>query len=72
MEAHAVYWRQQGALGRMLVAGPVRNPAGPYGLCVIRLQDGEDPRALWEADPVIRANIGFRVEASPMVAAIVP
>jgi hypothetical protein len=65
MDEHSVYWRKLVAKGLVVIVGP-------YGLCVLRLPDGMDPRPLCSDDPVIRAGIGFRVEVAPMASAIVP
>ena len=72
MEAHAVYWQHLVAQGHVVILGPVLDPAGTYGLCVVRLGDGVDPRTLCAEDPVIQAGIGFTVEAAPMASAMVP
>ena len=72
MGAHSAYWRQQMALGKVVVFGPVMDPTGPYGLGVIRLEENEDPQAFWSDDPAMKANVGFRVEAAPMATAVLP
>jgi len=72
MEAHSVYWRRLVAGGHVVIVGPVLDAAGPYGLCVVRLEDGVDPKPFWADDPVIKADIGFRVDVAAMASAILP
>ena len=72
MQAHVGYWRGLLARGSVVVFGPVDDPAGPYGLGVVRLDPEVDPKTVWSDDPVIKANRGFRFEVAPMVNAIVP
>jgi uncharacterized protein len=71
MSAHAVYWRARLGAGGAVVLGPVADPAGPWGLAVIRAADTEAARAMLDGDPVIAANRGFTFEMLPMLAAMV-
>jgi uncharacterized protein YndB with AHSA1/START domain len=71
MKAHAGYWRTQADAGIGIVAGPVGDPKGPYGIGVVRVDDEKELRPLLDADPVIRANVGMRWETLPMMGAIV-
>jgi hypothetical protein len=70
MQEHATYWRAQVAKDMAIVLGPVMDPAGAYGIGVIRAVDDAQARALADEDPVIKAQIGFRVEIFPMGGAI--
>src|SRR5262245_1892150 len=70
MQTHAAYWNDQLAKGTVIVFGPVADPAGPYGLCVVRLDDAAEPAALWREDPVIKADRGFRFDVAPMPRAV--
>lgn len=72
MGQHLAYWREMMAVGTVVVFGPVLDPTGPYGLGVVRLEDGADPAAVAAGDPVIRAQRGFRYDIAPMANAIVP
>jgi uncharacterized protein YciI len=72
MGAHADYWRRLTAEGKVVVVGPVLDPAGPYGLGVVRLADDADPEALGRGDPVILAGLGFSFTLAPMMSAILP
>jgi uncharacterized protein YndB with AHSA1/START domain len=71
MKEHASYWRSQADAGIGIVAGPVGDPTGPYGIGVVRLGDDNELQPLLDADPVIRAGIGMRWESLRMMAAIV-
>ncbi len=72
MQAHAGYWRGLMAKGMVVIFGPVADPAGPYGLGVVRLADGIDPQSVWIDDPIIKSQKGFRFEVAPMLSAVVP
>jgi uncharacterized protein YciI len=72
MGQHLAYWKAMMAAGTVVVFGPVLDPTGPYGLGVVRLEDGADPSAVAAGDPVIRAQRGFRYDVAPMANAIVP
>lgn len=71
MQAHAGYWMQQMAAGRVVVFGPVADPKGGWGLGVVRVPDEAAVRELEAGDPVIKANVGFSYEILPMLRAIV-
>jgi hypothetical protein len=71
MQRHAVYWRGLLARGTAIVFGPVADPAGPWGLGVLRLREGESATSIVEADPAVQAGIGLRYETLPMLSAVV-
>ncbi|HZT03761.1 MAG TPA: YciI family protein [Steroidobacteraceae bacterium] len=66
MQEHVAYW--SGLLGKgMAVAfGPVLEPSGVYGICIVRLDEGTDPQQLAADDPTIKANVGFKFDIFPM------
>jgi uncharacterized protein YndB with AHSA1/START domain len=70
MGAHGTYWREQLAAGRAIVFGPVNDPAGPWGLGVIRAADEAEVRRFEAADPAVSSGRGFRYEILPMLAAV--
>ncbi len=72
MQSHVVYWRELMAKGLVIVFGPVADPAGPYGLGVVRLDDATDPASVWREDPVIKAQQGFRFDVAAMPNAVHP
>lgn len=69
MRRHVEYWRGIMRRGWVVLFGPVIDPAGPYGLGVVRLPDGGDPVAIVSEDPCMRANCGFRSHLAPMAQA---
>jgi len=71
MQAHAAYWRDQMAQGRVAAFGPVADPAGPYGIGVLTLEDDVPPHALAAADPTIQADAGFRFEIHAMPSLVI-
>ena len=66
MGRHAEYWKDMCDRGIVLVYGPVLDPNGPFGMGVFEGADEADVRRHTDADPVMRANIGFRIELTPM------
>ncbi|HVY50804.1 MAG TPA: YciI family protein, partial [Devosia sp.] len=66
MQAHVGYWTNQAAAGKALLFGPVADPAGGYGIGVIRVANMGEMEALRDADPAMRAGVGFRYEVLPM------
>ena len=70
MGQHAAYWRDLTRAGTAVAFGPVVDPAGVYGLGVVRAADEQAARAIADADPVVRANAGFQVEIAPMMALV--
>jgi uncharacterized protein YciI len=72
MKEHSSYWRQQMQQGRVVVFGPVGDPAGAYGILVLQLPDGEAAEPLLANDPVILAGGNFRFECHPMLQAVLP
>jgi uncharacterized protein len=72
MQQHAAYWSGLMQQGKVHAFGPVADSAGPYGMAVVELADGEDPQALGAADPVVAGGIGFKLDVSPMPALVVP
>ena len=72
MQAHVGYWREAMARGMVVVFGPVDDPAGPWGLGVLRVADAQAVKDFIAGDPVMQAGIGFRCEILPMVSAVLP
>jgi uncharacterized protein YciI len=71
MQSHGAYLKILMAKGQVVVFGPVLDPAGTYGLAVVRLVDGLDPATIWREDPVIKAQAGFSYHVAPMPNAVV-
>jgi len=70
MQRHAAYWRALLERGTAVVFGPVADPAGPWGLGILRLRDGESEDTFIAGDPAIHAGIGLRYETLPMLSAV--
>ena len=66
MGRHAEYWKDMCDQGVVLVYGPVLDPKGPFGMGVFEGADEADIRRHTDADPVMQANIGFKIELIPM------
>jgi hypothetical protein len=71
MGRHADYWRAHAAAGAAVVFGPVNDPAGVWGLGVMRAKDEREMAALRDGDPALGGDIGMRCEVLPLISAIV-
>jgi hypothetical protein len=58
------------AEGHAIVFGPVADPAGPWGLGVLRAASDAALEALRDGDPAIKSGRGFRYEVLPMIRAV--
>jgi uncharacterized protein YciI len=72
MREHAAYWRGLMKEGLVVAFGPVADPKGPYGVAIIRLQDGSDANTLGANDPAVKAHAGFGFEVHPMPSVVLP
>lgn len=66
MQAHFAYWQRLADEGRAIAVGPVFDPAGPFGLALIEVDDQAQAEALSQADPVITAGLGFHYQVFPI------
>ena len=66
MADHAVYWRKLADDGHAIAVGPVFDPRGAFGLAIVETENEAEAEALAAADPVARADLGFRWEVAPM------
>ena len=64
----AAYWAPLVEDGTVIVLGPVADPAGAYGLGVVRAADAGANAALLAEDPAIKSGRGFRYDTAPMMA----
>ena len=71
MAAHGAYVRTLIANGTGLVFGPVADPAGTWGLGVVKAENESAAREILQADPVSQSNSGFRYELYSLLSAIV-
>jgi uncharacterized protein YciI len=69
MQAHTAYCGELLRAGKAIVFGPVADPAGVWGLGVLRLPDDADPQAIVANDPVMKADAGFTYQVMPMLQA---
>jgi hypothetical protein len=72
MAAHTVYWQGLLAQGKVIALGPVIDPAGAYGLGLLRVADQAELDSLLALDPAITAGMGMRYESAPMMRAMLP
>ena len=70
MGRHADYLRGKLREGTMILAGPVADPAGPWGLLILRAGSEAEARAVTDGDPVSRSGRGFHYEILPLISAI--
>ena len=70
MQQHAAYWQGVAARGTAIVVGPVFDPAGAWGMAVVDTPDAEAAAALTAADPIAKADAGFRYQIYPVPQAI--
>lgn len=68
MTDHAAYWAPYVQNGTVIVLGPVGDPAGAYGLGVVRAADAKANAALLAEDPAIKSGKGFRYDTAQMMA----
>jgi hypothetical protein len=70
MQLHSVYWRGQLATGKVIAFGPVADPAGGWGVGIMRVNEVVEANTLTAGDPVILADKGFKYEVLPMPNAV--
>jgi uncharacterized protein YciI len=56
MEKHFAYWGTLFEGGRVVVYGPVLEPAGVWGLAVVEADSVDEVRAIAEDDPAVRTG----------------
>jgi len=69
MGQHVAYWQGHLAAGRTLIFSPVADPAGDWGLAIVRADSLEDVAALGHADPAVLAGVA-RFDVLPLPAPI--
>lgn len=73
MREHVRHWMSHVESDKVLIFGPVVHPMSDFGgIAVLQLDDIEDPGSFGEADPAIRADVGFRFECMRMPRVIGP
>jgi hypothetical protein len=72
MQEHSTYWKSHMSQGNVVAFGPVFDPKGPFGIGIIRLEEGEHASNMCANDPTILANVGFAYEVYPMPNVVLP
>lgn len=67
MMQHIAYWKKWMTEGRVVVFGPVMDPAGPYGMGVVQAENEAEVAAFVANDPAAKIN---RYEFYPMRAVL--
>ena len=67
MNQHIVYWKGHMAAGKVVVFGPVMDPAGPYGMGVVAVESEDEIKEFTANDP---ATAILRYEFYPMRAVL--
>ena len=65
MGRHSAYWSELLSDGTAVIFGPVVDPAGNWGLGVVRADSEAEVRAISAADPAVTSGLA-RVEILPM------
>ena len=66
MEGHRIYWTRAVDDGRVVAFGMVGDPAAPFGIGIVEVEDEPAAQRFTNGDPVILANRGFRWDVLPM------
>jgi uncharacterized protein YciI len=66
MDEHVAYWRAKAEEGVAITVGPVFDPKGAFGIAIAEAADAAAMGEVTEADPVIRAGLGFAFEVHPI------
>ncbi|MBL0742056.1 YciI family protein [Chryseolinea lacunae] len=67
MHQHIAYWKPFLDTGKLLVYGPVLDPAGTFGLGIVCVENEAEARALLSNDPALSINT---FEIFPMLAVV--
>ncbi len=67
MNQHVAYWKQVMANGKVVVFGPVMDPAGPYGMGIVSANSQDEIQQFMANDP---ASAILRYEFHPMQAVL--
>src|SRR5262252_3325496 len=67
MGEHAAYWKALAEKGVALLFGPVGDPKGVYGICIIEVDSAEQIQLIIANDLVMKAGLNFSFETYPML-----
>ena len=57
MGRHAGYWIEHLTAGRTMIFTPVADPAGDWGMAIVKAQTAEEVHALGRRDPAVTAGV---------------
>jgi len=63
VQQHNRYWAEHMKKGKVLLFGPVFDPKGTHGICIVTVENEEEVKTLVESDP---ASIIHNYEYCPM------
>jgi uncharacterized protein len=72
MLRHGAYWSELARTGSAVAFGPVDDPAGPYGIGILLVEDMRAAELVRDGDPAQASPHGFRIEISPMLSLVTP
>ena len=70
MGEHGAYWSGLLDEGRVVVFGPVADPAGGWGMTVVDAEDEPAVQSMIGSDPVVTRGEGFRYDVFAMPGAL--
>jgi uncharacterized protein YciI len=65
MKKHADYFAELFTAGKVLLYGPVRSPAGAFGIAILETENEAQAREIAENDPSVLGGLN-RFEVAPM------
>jgi uncharacterized protein len=66
MVEHVKYFGGLFAAGKVLIYGPVMDPAYGFGMAILEVEDEAEAKGLLESDPTVRSGLN-KYTVSPMV-----
>jgi uncharacterized protein YciI len=69
MGRHAAYLKAAQEKGIAVLFGPVGDPKGAWGLCVLECADMAEARGLTDNDPTVQSGQDFSYEVYPILSA---
>lgn len=66
MQRHAHYWKGLLDKRKVLLFGPVGDPAGVWGVAIVEVTDSAELQEFTANDPVITSGRGFSYDVFPV------
>jgi uncharacterized protein len=66
MQQHVAYWTKLADEDIAIAFGPVADPAGTWGVGILRVGTEAEAQAIRAEDPTMKSGLGFRFEPFPM------